>query len=535
MTFVDQHLLILVALRSLAPRLYLELMHRLHADQAGLEQSRSQVGQRSQELATTEGDVGLPNLTPLLSLPDYREFLHRVSQVTPDYAPVIQNVLETKEYEQRLTRLKSLSVQDYLGELRVVSPQEVVDALVKGTIVNSTDESGDPSPIRSDEAYSAAFADVPTATAYLEASVLSSVLARFASHSGDQVADPQGLRLNRVVIGGELNLNWLKLDFPLGFEGCDFDHWVSASHMTVPWLSFDSCDFTPYGHAMRSDGALNAEFIHVETTLRFWGCRGLGQLFVPHASIGEFSPANPDVAAAELPTVFRTVIDNATFGTLVIPEHEGAIPFDVDESVRVGSLVFAGSPANGRVADSAIARRLHGWLTQGSNRSEDVWSEFERALRHCGRSGAAREFAILGAEERTRSSRLGWLTRITLGPTVRYFHDTLRAIWWVAGLIGIAFVAAFAFAGNFAQSPLSNPSMLPASWFDLFGERFAWSLLYAVDTVVSPLSLGQADAVWPESAALTVLFATLKGLGLLLIALFVIGVTGLAERRGGNR
>lgn len=533
MSFAEQHLDMLVALRAISLPTYANLMRRCH-DEEAYQPAVALVAERSQDDGSTGGS-DLPDLTRLLGSPDYRDFLAHVTSLAPEHVPVVQQLLETKEYGQRLARTKAASLQEYLDELRVVSAEEISRALVAGTIVNAVDEHGDPLPVRSDEDVSGAFLEAPTATAYVDAEVLRSVLADFATGAGGRVANPQGLRLREVVVGGALNLNWLRLDFPLGFEGCDFHHWVSANHLVVPWLSFDSCDFTPVGQAShRERGALNASSLEVASSLRFWGCRGLGQLFIPDAVVGEFSPANPEAPAASSESTFRTVIDGARFGKLWIPPDEGAIPFKLSRSVRIDSVGLADvEDASGRDSDKAAARRLHDWLTTSSEPlPEDVWHELEQALRRAGMARAATEFGVLGARARTRHKPWGWAERLVLGPTVRYFYSNVRALWWLLGLLAIAVVVTFAFAQQFVQSPLANPSSLPDGWWESLLDRVAWSLLYATDTVLSPVSLGQAETVWPASPWLTLALAVIKGLSLLLLGLLVVGVTGLAERRG---
>ncbi|WP_460793621.1 hypothetical protein [Nocardioides pacificus] len=534
MSFAEQHLDILVALRTISLPTYVDLIRRSH-DDASYKSAIALVADRSEKLDSSGSSDSLPDLTRLLSVPDYREFLARVSEVAPDDVPVVQHLLETREYEQRLARTKAASFQDYLDELRVVSALEIASALVDGTIVNALDEHGRPLPVRSDEEDSGAFLHTPTATAYVDGEVLRTVLADFASGANDLKANPQGLRLRGVVIGGDLNLNWLRLGFPLGFEGCDFHQWVSANHLSVPWLSFDSCDFTPVGQRMYRDrGALNAASIKVESSLRFWGCRGLSQLFIPDAVIGDFSPANPDTPDEAKVTAFRTEIDGARFGKLWIPDGEGAIPFEIKRSVRIESVELAGvDETSDKESDRAAARRLHDWLTESSAQvPEDVWQELEQALRRSGRSRAATEFGVLGARARTRGKPWGWLERLLLDRTVRYFYGNLGALWWLLGLLVVTFGVAFAFAEQFVQSPLANPSSLPDGWLGSFMDRAVWSLLYAGDTVLSPISLGQAETVWPESSWLTLVLGLIKGSSLLLLGLLVVGVTGLAEKRG---
>lgn len=531
MTFADDHRDLLAALRDLSLPTYVALMRSCHSP----EEYAAAVAAVSDH-ATSSQDEPTPDLTRLLSSSGYRDFLAHVLASSPDHAPRVQQVLETAEYEARLARLKAQSLQEYLDELRVVSPEEVAHALVNGTIVNAWDTHGEPLRIRSDEQFSAAFLETPTATAYVDAATLTRVLVDFAAGAGDAIPNPQGLRLRGVVIGGELNLNWLQLPFALGFEGCDFHHWISADHLSVPWLSFDSCDFTPWGQAHRTGaGAVNASSITVTSSLRFWGCRGLGQLFIPDARIGDFSPTNPHVPEGEAPETFRTVIDGAWFGRLGVPVNGESLPFQLSRSVRVETLEFAesSSPAHSHRADAERAARLHSWLADvGTEAPEAVWSELEAALRRSGMERTATEFGVLGARERTRSRRLGWIARLTLGPTVRYFYDNLRAIWWLIALYLLTLGCAFGFAESFVQSPMSNPSSLPDSWWESMLDRAVWAMMYAADTVLSPVSLGQADTVWPESSLMTLFFATIKGLSLLLLGLLIIGVTGLAERRG---
>lgn len=535
MSFAEQHLALLAALRSISLRTYVDLMGTCQ-DPASYERGIKVIAARSAEIDSAENYGGLPDLTRLLGSPDYHDFLAHVLELAPGHAPVVQQLLEAKEYELRLATMKAASLQQYLDELRVVSAEEITRALVDGTIVNALDEHGSPRRVRSDEDVSGAFLDTPTATAYVDAEVLWNVLADFASGASGQAANPQGLRLRQVVIGGELNLNWLQLDFPLGFEGCDFHRSLSANYLSVPWLSFDYCDFTPIGQAVHRDrgGALNATSIKVVSSLRFWGCRGLGQLFIPDAVIGDFSPTNPEASGGPSPTTFRTVIDGARFGKLWIPDGEGAIPFTISRSVRIRNVGIAGMDVTaGRGADKAAAKRLHNWLTASSAQvPEDAWHELEHAMRRSGMARSATEFGVLGARTRTLSKRWGWLERLILGRTVRYFYGNLGALRWLLGLLLIAFGVAFAFADQFVRSPLANPSSLPDGWFESLMDRAVWSLLYAADTVLAPISLGQAETVWPESSWLTLVLALVKGLSLLLLGLLIVGVTGLAEKRG---
>lgn len=536
--FADEFSRVLVALRQLSLPLFVEVMRAHHDDQESFRAGLDAVRERS-----GPDGAALPDLTALLADEEYRRFLHVLNVTDPDAAVRVQTVLETREYEQRLAGLKEQSFATYLDELRVVGREELVEALVRGTIVNAVDESGGPLAIRSDEGVSAAFLDRPTATAWVDADLLAGVLAECASPRSDLIVNPQGLRLRQVVVGGGLNLNWQDLPFPVGFEGCDIHGWVSADHLRVPWLSFDACDFTPHAQAMPGSGALNAASSTIGE-LRFWECRGLNQLFLLDATIGSFTPRSPTADAAPAGTAgwestpFRTEIDGARFADLTIPDDGDDFPFVLRRSVRVERVSGVGDGS-----DAEIAGRLYRWLARTEEAADDeqrlpaeVWDELEGALRRSGYDAAATELGIRAARHQTYAEGVrGWVKRVTLDRTVRYFYDNLRALRWLLGLLvltwAIALGVSLADPGQLVQSPLANDSTLPEGWFGSFLDRVLWSFLYAVDLVVSPLSLGQADMVWPHAAWLSLVFAVVKALSLVLLALFLTGVTGLTEKR----
>lgn len=560
----------LVALRSLNIRFYLELMREQFPEEASRKAAMDRITALSATFSANDDDLPLPDLTVLLASPAYREFVQVLNDSAPDVAAKAQRILETKEYEERLSRLKKVSLAEYVDELRVVSEDELVSALMNGTIVNAVDDDGVPMPIRSDENYTGAFLDIPTATAWVDADLLAAVIKRFAAADGDLIADPQGLRLRQVVVGGgQLNLNWVDCPFPLGFEGCDFHQWISADHLAVPWLSFDTCDFTPHEQAYHRHGALNAASIVVEHELRFWGCRGLDQLFIPDAHIGSFSPTNPDAdAAAGVQRTFRSVIDGATFGQFLIPEDpEAGFRVRISRSVRIETL---GGLESETETSHQVADRVFGWLTASeanageasdsadddrdvkrrwwrraqkkqepavTRLSKDVWGQFESALRRSQHSDAATDFGIMAARHATTFEGFrGWLKRVVLGSTVRYFYDNMRALRYLVGLFVVTWVTVLVVAlfapGLLVQSPLANEAMVPGSWLLSIVDTSVWSFLYSIDLILAPISLGLAQTIWPDSIWLSLLFATIKGLSLLLLGLYVVGVTGLVERRG---
>lgn len=518
----------LVVLRQLNMSFYLELMRSHYDDETSYDAGRELIAELSSREASADREA-VPDLTDLLASREYRTFVQLLNETDSDAAAKAQRILETKEYEQRLSRLKDGQFEAYLDELRVVTESELVSALENGTIVNSYDDDGLPMPIRSDENYSGAFVDRPTATAWVDATLLTTVLNRFASAGSEATANAQGLRLRQVVIDGALNLNWLDCPFPLGFEGCHLRSWISADYLHVPWLSFDSCDF--------ESGAFNAASIVVEHDLRFWDCRGLRQLFLPDARIGSFSPTNPTSRKklTESETQ-RTVIDGATFGQLFIPAVDGnEIRLEISRSVRIETVKIPGDET-----PAAVAAHVFEWLTRSETAAKalqpDVWMQVEGALRRSNFSAAATEFGVKAADHMTRRQGFGGLVkRIVLRNTVRYFYDNMRALWFLLGLFIAAWIAVLCIAlfapDQLVQSPLANEALVPQGWLVTVADKIVWSFLYAIDLVLAPISLGLASTIWPVSIWLSLFFAVIKGVSILLLGLFVVGVTGLVEKR----
>ncbi|NLA65680.1 MAG: hypothetical protein GX862_07110 [Leucobacter sp.] len=525
-------------------------------------------------------DNPLERLSKVLQSSDYQSFLTQLNDVDADACAIAQNLLETREYELRLKQLKASSLDDYIDELRVVTEAELVQALTEGTIVNATDEFGQPLPIRSDEDFSGAFLESPTATAWLDSALLLQVLNAFSSPQSGLIANAQGLRLRQVVIGGsQLNLNWLQLPFALGFEGCDFYTWLSASYLQVPWLSFDRCDFSPRGQsAPTHGGALNASYLKVEHELRFSDCTGLAQLWLPDANIGSFSLGHPEgeqapsgAADAADAGKFVSVIDNANFGELVVPAFAGdreQVPFELTGSVDIKRI-------EGALSD--IVR----WL-QLTDADGEVWEVVAEALTRSARADDAKYLRVAfkrhrngaknllrplerqqAAQERHRqklerhherlrakAKRKGLPApaandlpnRLPRNPifrvfvwlfadfTVRYFHKPFRAIGLLVVTFAITWVVAFAFHDQLIKSPLANDP-IPANWLEEIGSTLAWSFMYALDSSFSPLSLGQLETMWPSSVWLVLLLATLKAVSIILLGLFLAAVTNLVTKR----
>lgn len=497
---------------------------------------------------------------------EYDDFQFELGLLDSEVAVKAKNLLATAQHRAALRRLKEQDVAAYLDALRPVTEDELERAFKQGLIVNARDDDGDLCRIRNDEDYSGAFLETPVATAILSGDLLTDVVQRFAAHSGGRQANPQGLRLHRVLVRGWCNFNWIDADFPLGFEGCDFYGWVSADHARIPWLSFDSCDFTPRDHVMGGAGALNAANAELGD-LRFWQCRGLGQLFLLDSKVGSFSPRGEGLdTEGEHVKNFRTVVDGAHFASLTVPDPEqGIFPFQLSKRVHIDKLDV---PSDADMTPRETARRVFDWLmlasgrpnsaenadqhepnetgddARGSDKRYDapafpdptVTDELEAALRRAGDSPAATEFGVLVADERAKTEGArGRLKRLLLKNTVRYFYDNLLALWWLIGLLVVAWVTvlvvSYAAPEQLVSSPLANPSVLPREWLDDAVNKTVWAFLYALDLVLSPLSLGQAQVVWPTSPWLSLLFAAYKGAGILLLGLFITGITGVTQRR----
>lgn len=523
MITTQQH--ILAVLRDLHMRFYLQTLSGLARDRADYEEQRDAI-------ANVSGDAALfvyPALTDLLKTPEYRAFIEELSNWEGDAALVAQTLLERREYEERLAFVRRERPDEYLGELRVIEPDELVTALTRGVIVNATDEYGDPLRIPADESVSGAFVHDPVPTARVDADVIRAVLV--AAASGQITPDPSGLRLRQVAIIGTLDLNWLTLEFPLGFQGCELRDWMWADNFTAPELTFDTCDFTPADRSS-SRGAINAARIRIERKLRFWDCRGFAQLFLPGAQIGIFSLRTPHHADAAHHAL-RTVLDGAEIGTLFVPTDADDIgDYTVPGGIRIGSI-------DGSVAD--ITHWLeHMRVDAGSEADATpgaparVWEECAAALERDGRAVDAKDLRI---NWRRHLRRQRWFlprffSWLTLDVTVRYLHRPQRAIWWFLGVLVATWALAFAFHGELMKSPLASEPV-PASWLQELLSAAGWSFVYALDLTIAPLSLGQIQTMWPASVWLVLALAVLKGAGILLLGLFLASVTNLVSKSAG--
>jgi hypothetical protein len=432
--------------------------------------------------------------------------------------------------------------------LRQVTEDEIVRAIESGTVLNSCGYHGAFEDIPDDEDVSGRYSDIesdpPVATAILDGGTLRKVLLRYAGKSrGEAEYDPRGLRLEQVIITGDMNWSWLDLPFPVGFWGCAFLEFVmNVDHARVPRLVFDGCFF---GSPRWGSSAFNATESKFDSAIRFLDCEGLSQLFLLDCELGTFELRDHPGGAED---DFRLVLMGSTIDEFVVAgdnDPKETIPAkDGLDGIRIQRLnVWAWDDERNRT-DAWKARWIQDWLAGGAiphalrkrtaaraalnPHRRQVWSEFAGALDRGHLEDEATEIRI--ASERHRDSSRPWLSRtvrwLTLDLTVRYFYKNVRAIGWLA-LIWLV-VAALAWF-NIHDLYRDDSGSGPAGPLQAGTDGILWAIAYGLDVVVSPLQLG-FDAVWPTAPLLVVIFAVLKLLAITMFGLFIIGISGVVQR-----
>ncbi|MDO4655791.1 hypothetical protein [Actinomyces sp.] len=477
---------------------------------------------------------------------EYADLVCAISECDADLAKTIDRILSKQRRQQELSAIRECSYEEYVQSLPLISPAEIADAIRNGLLVNSEDEHGNMNGIRTDEDVSGAFLYKPIATARIEASTLVSVLSKFCSPSTAEVANPKGVGITQVLIQGTLDLNWINSPFPLRFEGCEFDSSVWADGFSAPALSFDSCNFTNLGYLISSEhGAFNATRMRIKNKLSFFDCINIGQLFLLDCHIGSFIPLSDVFDEEKIGHPCRIVINGTRFDELEISDRS---QFELGfgkhlDNVKVGSVDIV-VEENDRSDEDSQAKFLLNWLDsrKPSKRRADsdrlsplVVAEFEDSLHQSGKVGLSRRFGILSAEYQTGFEGVtGFFKQLILGTTVQYFYNNLRAVRILAGVWVIAYVIVVSLSyasGAYSVSPMVSNASIPQAWMSCGYNRFIWALLYSMDLVFSPLSLGQTQVLWPTSSVVALVFATIKGMSLALFALFVTGITGITNRR----
>ena len=541
--FTNLVLDILVSLQRLNMKFYLETAYTL-VDSDELDTLEARVQERADGYPYLY-DVECPvDLMEAMEDWEYAELICAISERNTDLAETIDRILSKQRRQQELSAIRKCSYEEYLESLPLVSSSQIADAIRSGLLVNSEDERGNLKGIRTDEDVSGAFLYKPIATARVKASTLVSVLSNFCSPSTAEVADPKGFGITQVLIQGELDLNWIKSPFPLRFEGCEFDSSVWADSFSAPALSFDTCNFTNLGYLISSKyGSFNATRMRIKDKLRFFDCINLGQLFLLDCHIGSFIPLADVFDEKKIGHPCRIVINGTRFDELEISDRS-QFEFGFGEhleNVKVGSVDIA-IEEDDRSDESAQAKFLLNWLdsrkpnkkrADSDRLSPLVIDEFEDSLHRAGKVGVSRRFGILSAEYQTGFEGVtGFFKRLILGTTVQYFYNNLRAVWILLGVWGLAYVIVVSLSyvsGAYSVSPMASNASIPQTWMSCGYNRFVWALLYSMDLVFSPLSLGQTQVLWPTSSFVALVFAAIKGVSLALFALFVTGVTGITR------
>ena len=435
----------------------------------------------------------------------------------------------------------------HLG-LRQVAEDEIVQAIESGRVLNS---GGDPAAVEDipdDEDISGRFdieSDPPKATAVLDGGTLRKVLLRYAGKSrADVEYDPRGLRLEQVVITGDMNWSWLDLPFPIGFWGCAFHKFdMNVDHARVPRLVFEGCLFGP---PRWGSSAFNATESKFDSAIRFLDCEGLSQLFLLNCELGTFELRDHPGGTEEK---FRLVLTGSTINQFIVfgdNDPKETIPAkDGLDGIRIQRLTAWGWDEALNRTDAWKANWIQEWLAGGviphplrkqraaraalNPHRRQVWSEFADALDRDYLEEPA--MAIRIAAERHRDSGQRWLTRavrwLTLDVTVRYFYRNVRAIGWLA-LIWLV-VATLAWC-NIQDLYRDGTGSAPVGPLEAGTNGVLWAIAYGLDIVISPLQLG-FGAVWPTAPLLTVVFAVLKLLAIALFGLFIVGISGVVQRR----
>lgn len=436
----------------------------------------------------------------------------------------------------------------HLG-LRQVAEDEIVQAIESGRVLNS---GGDPAAVEdipADEDVTGRYLDIeadpPLATAVLDGGTLRKVLLRYAGQSrGDARYDPRGLRLEQVVITGDMNWSWLDLPFPIGFWGCAFhEFFMNLDHARVPRLVFDGCLFGP---PRWGSSAFNATESKFDSAIRFLDCEGLSQLFLLDCELGTFELRDHPGGTEEK---FRLVLTGSTINQFIVfgdNDPKETIPAkDGLDGIRIQRLKVWGWDDARHRTDAWKANWIQEWLAGGviphplrkqraaraalNPHRRQVWSEFADALDRDYLEEPA--MAIRIAAERHRDSSQRWLTRVvrwlTLDVTVRYFYRNVRAIGWLA-LIWLV-VATLAWC-NIQDLYRDGTGSAPGGPLEAGTNGVLWAIAYGLDIVISPLQLG-FGAVWPTAPLLTVVFAVLKLLAITLFGLFIVGISGVVQRR----
>ncbi|WKT88288.1 hypothetical protein QYR02_12620 [Microbacterium maritypicum] len=429
-----------------------------------------------------------------------------------------------------------MSAIDPYADIDTVLTRSVITKSVReGLIVNDMGPDGEPLHVSAhSESASASLFDETDVDARISARDLVDALTELSLGSGDP-AHPAGLVIRKTVIEGGLHLDWLTLDFPLRFDGCVFTGWVSLDYATLKDLSFSQCAFEVIeGHY--PFGAVNGLSVSVKNRLDFFGVRGLKQLFIVESTVGELSlSADAFADIAESGYQFRTVLDGTSIERLRVDAEQlsasprlESLPLGAPSRLVVGSLESVSSHDDKHSVDP---RRIAKWIMAGStgdprrtSYSRQVWEAFAQALDRDSMDSEATALRVLGRKfgrskrDNPFAKAWDWLLWATIG----YGYANSRAFLIWLGLLAFTITTvAISSAAGFLSYP--GQSL----------DNVAAILLYSLTVVLSPVGTGGPQDWFFTGApvVLALILSAFKIASLVLLGLFVSGLSGIVSRR----
>ena len=151
--------------------------------------------------------------------------------------------------------------------------------------------------------------------------------------------------------------------------------------------------------------------------------------------------------------------------------------------------------------------------------SQQPWKAIAQAFADLGQPEDARRLRFRASRRATRAaSPMARLPRLLYGATVGYGYYPGLVLFWLAGLYGVALVAAStaAFKPTRPNETADNDRVIP------------W--LLAVDTALPAAATGEAAAWTVTDPAWALLFGSIRVAGWVLISLLIAGVTGIIRK-----
>lgn len=441
-----------------------------------------------------------------------------------------------------------MSVADEYEDIETrLTIEHILRAVRAGVIVNDVGPDGEPLRVaKHSEDHSASPYDETDVDARISATDLVEALTELSLSSGAPPR-PTGLVIRKTVIEGNLNLSWLTLDFPLRFDGCIFTGWVTLDHATLRRLELSKCEFA-VERKFLSFGAINGSAAALSGGLDLYGIRGLRQLFMPDSELGELTLTPSTIVDLPPAGRFRMVLDGATIERFAVQlgGEKPIPPLGEPSRLAVGSLAGLGSLVTKAPKERATkgkrrrkpeprtvsvdASALGDWIRAGSTGDPDstaysrqVWESFAQALQRDAMEDEATKLRILG--RRFGRSKKRWLARAwdsVLDATIGYGYANHRAFVLWLGLLALTT------GTTFVASALG--------WLAYTGEdisSFGAVLLFALTVVLSPIGTGGPSDWFFAGApvALALVLSAFKIASIVLLGLFIAGLSGIINRR----